>query len=97
MKDIKLPKIESPSHGWAKISYYDLKGWNITLKEFSSFSFYNPSNACVYLEEDCDAPKLKKLLTEKGLRVSWKYTYRENFVPSENPKFCYLDEVKEAV
>ena len=75
MKDIKIPKIESPSHGWAKISYYDLKGWNITLKEFSSFSFYNPSNACVYLEEDCDAPKLKKLLTEKGLRVSWKYTY----------------------
>ena len=34
MKDIKIPKIESPSHGWAKISYYDLKGWNITLKEF---------------------------------------------------------------
>ena len=45
IKSITLPYIITAGHGYIKISYYDLKGFNIKLNEFSNFSFYNPNNA----------------------------------------------------
>ena len=95
IKSITLPYIITAGHGYIKISYYDLKGFNIKLNEFSDFSFYNPSNACVYLEEDCDLPKFIKLLEDKKIEVSFSDQYKPNFRPSEMMDFYYLDEIKE--
>ena len=95
IKSITLPYIITAGHGYIKISYYDLKGFNIKLNEFSNFSFYNRDNSCVYLEEDCDANKLVKLLESKKIKVSFKEIRQDNFIPGENKNFHYLDEVKE--
>tara|TARA_R100000329_G_scaffold32487_1_gene30142 strand:+ start:61 stop:360 length:300 start_codon:yes stop_codon:yes gene_type:complete len=95
IKSITLPYIITAGHGYIKISYYDLKGFNIKLNEFSNFSFYNPNNACVYLEEDCDANKLVKLLKSKKIKVSFKDIRQDNFIPGENKNFYHLDRVKE--
>ena len=97
MLKIKIPFIDNSSHGYGKISYYDLKGFGIDLKNFSSFSFYNSKNACVYLEEDCDLPKFIKLLEDKKIEVSFSDQYKPNFRPSEMIDFYYLDEIKERV
>lgn len=97
IKSITIPYIITAGHGYVKISYYDLKGFNIKLNEFSNFSFYNPINACVYLEEDCDANKLVKLLESKKIKVNFKEVRQDNFIPSNNKNFYYLDEVKEQI
>lgn len=97
IKSITIPYIITAGHGYVKISYYDLKGFNIKLNEFSNFSFYNPGNACVYLEEDCDANKLVKLLESKKIKVNFKEVRQDNFIPSSNRNFYYLDEVKEQI
>ena len=95
IKTITIPYIITASHGYVKISYYDLKGFNIKLNEFSNFSFYNPDNACAYLEEDCDANKLVKLLKSKQIKVNFQEIRKDNFSPGENKNFYYLDKVKE--
>ncbi len=95
IKTITLPYIITASHGYVKISYYDLKGFNIKLNEFTNFSFYNPNNACVYLEQDCDVNKLVKLLQNKQIKVNFKEIRKDNFIPAESKNFYYLDEVKE--
>ena len=66
---IELPFIDNASHGYIKISKYDLIGLKI-FDKFSSFSYYSPNNGCFYLEEDCDALKLFKLLKEKNVMVN---------------------------
>ena len=95
IKTITLPYIITASHGYVKISYYDLKGFCIKLNEFSSYSFYNPKNACAYLEEDCDAPKLVKILDNRQIKVNFKEIRKDNFIPAESKNFYYLDQVKE--
>ena len=95
IKTITLPYIITASHGYVKISYYDLKGFNIKLNEFTNFSFYNQNNACIYLEEDCDANKLIALLKNKQIKVNLQYIRKDNFIPAESKNFYYLDEVKE--
>lgn len=97
MLKIKIPFIDNSSHGYGKISLYDLKGFGIGLNSFSPFSFYNSDNCCVYLEEDCDLPKLIKLLKEKKTEVSFVDQYKPNFRPSEMVGFYNLDEVKVSV
>tara|TARA_R100001015_G_C4581152_1_gene137657 strand:- start:196 stop:516 length:321 start_codon:yes stop_codon:yes gene_type:complete len=95
IKTITIPYIVTAGHGYIKISYYDLKGFNIKLNEFSNYSFYNSNNSCVYLEEDCDANKLVKLLKSKQIKVNFQEIRKDNFYPRDNKNFYYLNEVKE--
>jgi len=67
---ISIPHIDTISHGYIKISSYDIRGFGISLKEFSEFSYYDLATGTVYLEEDCDASKLLKLLKEKNVIVN---------------------------
>ena len=71
MNKIKLTFYDNESHGYIKISKYDLKGLGIDASQFSNYSYYNNENACLYLEEDCDATKLLNLLKNKGYEVSF--------------------------
>ena len=75
---IELPFIDNASHGYIKISKYDLIGLKI-FDKFSSFSYYNPNNGCFYLEEDCDALKLQRLLKEKDVEMTTKDIYDPDF------------------
>lgn len=72
MNKIKLTFYDNESHGYIKISKYDLQALGIDASQFSNYSYYNNDNACLYLEEDCDATKLIKLLKNKGYEVSLK-------------------------
>ena len=54
MKKLILTFLDNESHGYIKISKYDLQGLEIDKNQFSNFSYYNNENACVYLEEDCE-------------------------------------------
>ena len=73
-KTINLTFIDNESHGYIKLSKYDLQGFGIGIKEFSKYSYYNPDNACYYFEEDCDGLKLWNSLKSKGymLLSSWR-------------------------
>ena len=75
---IELPFIDNASHGYIKISKYDLIGLKI-FDKFSSFSYYNPDNGCFYLEEDYDALKLQRLLKEKNVEMTTKDIYDPDF------------------
>ena len=66
MKNLTFTFIDNASHGYLKISNYDLKAFNIDPKQFSNFSFYNCSNGCLYLEEDCDALLFFNALEAQG-------------------------------
>ena len=78
MKTLTLPHIDNTSHGYIKISKYDLIGLKI-YDTFSSFSYYNTINGCFYLEEDCDALKLQRLLKEKNIELNTKDIYDPDF------------------
>tara|TARA_R100001530_G_scaffold106524_1_gene74396 strand:+ start:353 stop:604 length:252 start_codon:yes stop_codon:yes gene_type:complete len=73
MKQLNLTYLITPSHGYLKISKYDLQGIGIKEKDVcSKFSWYRNDNACYYLEEDCDMQKCIKLLKEKGYDINLK-------------------------
>ena len=84
-KKIMLTYIDNESHGYIKISKYDLKGLNIDIKQFSQYSYYNNDNGCFYLEEDCDATILINILKSKGYIVEYNTKYVDT---------SYLDEDK---
>ena len=67
---ITIPRIDTIGHGYLKISSYDLRNFGISLKEFSEYSYYDLKSGTAYLEEDCDALKLFKLLKEKNVMVN---------------------------
>tara|TARA_R110002012_G_scaffold265881_2_gene449305 strand:+ start:286 stop:573 length:288 start_codon:yes stop_codon:yes gene_type:complete len=78
MQTLTLPHIDNASHGYIKISKYDLIGLKI-FDKFSGFSKYKPETACFYLEEDCDALKLQRLLKEKNIELKTKDIYDPDF------------------
>tara|TARA_Y100001973_G_C5142568_1_gene303724 strand:+ start:79 stop:375 length:297 start_codon:yes stop_codon:yes gene_type:complete len=78
MKKLILTFYDNESHGYIKISKYDLQGLKIDENQFSNFSYYNNENACLYLEEDCDATKLLNLLKNKGYEVIFKNKFVEH-------------------
>ena len=86
-KKIMLTYIDNESHGYIKISKYDLKGLNIDIKQFSQYSYYNNDNGCFYLEEDCDATILINILKSKGYIVEYNTKYVDT---------SYLDQDKYA-
>ena len=88
MNEIILNHYDNQSHGYIKISEYDLKGIGIDIKKVGSqYSFYNVWNGCYYFEEDCDADKLIKQLKNKGYSVKIKYNHvGVNFLNSPDIK-----------
>ena len=51
---ISIPHIDTIGHGYLKVSSYDLRGFGISIKEFSEYSYYDLKSGTAYLEEDCD-------------------------------------------
>jgi hypothetical protein len=90
MKKLILTFLDNESHGYIKISKYDLQGLEIDKNQFSNFSYYNNENACVYLEEDCDATKLLNLLKNKGYEVKFNNEFVEHSY-FEKPEFIRLN------
>lgn len=69
-KNINLNHYDNESHGYLKISKYDLAVFKIDIQKFSSYSYYNEVNACYYLEEDIDASLLLNDLKKLGYKVN---------------------------
>ena len=69
-EQLNLTFIDNESHGYIKLSKYDLEAFEIDIKEFSQYSYYNNENACYYFEEDCDATKLINILNKKGYKIN---------------------------
>ena len=69
-KNIKLQFYDNESHGYLKISKYDLEAFKIDIKKFSSYSYYNEIEACYYFEEDIDAQTLLNQLKDRGYQVN---------------------------
>jgi len=69
-EQLNLTFIDNESHGYIKLSKYDLEAFEIDIKEFSEYSYYNNENACYYFEEDCDATKLINILNKKGYKIN---------------------------
>ncbi len=78
-QQLNLTFIDNESHGYVKLSKYDLQAFEIDIKEFSDCSFYNPKNACYYFEEDCDGTKLTNILKNKGFKVNFNTKYVKHY------------------
>jgi len=78
-QQLNLTFIDNESHGYIKLSKYDLQGFGIGIKEFSNCSFYNPENACYYFEEDCDGTKLTNILKNKGFEINFNTKYVKHY------------------
>jgi len=78
-QQLNLTFIDNESHGYVKLSKYDLQAFEIDIKEFSDCSFYNPENACYYFEEDCDGTKLTNILKNKGYEVNFNTRYVKHY------------------
>ena len=77
-QQLNLTFIDNESHGYVKLSRYDLQGFGIDIKEFSKHSYYNLDNACYYFEEDCDGSKLWSILKNKGYEIIFNKEYVGN-------------------
>ncbi len=82
-KEITLQFYDNESHGYIKISKYDLMAFEIDIKDFSECSYYNHDNGCYYFEEDCDAT----LLINKLKSIGYKVNFNTKFV-----KYYYFDK-----
>jgi hypothetical protein len=67
-----------PGHGWLKVERSILFDYNLEGK-ISSYSYQN--GEFVWLEEDCDAPKLLDAIKLKGHTVKIKDHYRNSESP----------------
>jgi len=71
-KEITLTFYDNQTHGYTKISKYDIEGLKIDKdKILSSYSYFNFNNDCYYLEEDCDGLTLQRLLEKQGYIVKY--------------------------
>ena len=75
MNEITLKFYDSESHGYIKISKYDLIAFKIDIKDFSEYSYYNQEDGCYYFEEDCDATLLIDKLNKNGYKVNFDTKY----------------------
>lgn len=92
MQKLDLTFIDNASHGYLKVSKYDLLGWNIKPSEFSEYSYYNKENACLYLEEDCDLAKFSKLIESKGYTIKNSEGYIDVKTIDKNPYYFDSNE-----
>ena len=70
-KEITLKFIDNQTHGYIKISKYDLMAFEIDIKDFSKYSYYNHDDGCYYFEEDCDASLLIDKLNDNGYKINF--------------------------
>ena len=65
-----------PGHGWLEVSVSAAESVGLTPADFSPYSFrkYNT----LFLEEDCDAPKLLNAMKALGLEFGTIERYLEN-------------------
>tara|TARA_R100001163_G_scaffold33968_1_gene26291 strand:- start:25331 stop:25630 length:300 start_codon:yes stop_codon:yes gene_type:complete len=90
MNKIKLNYISTSSHGFIKISKYDLQAFKIEPNQFSDFSFFNQEEACFYLEEDCDANKLTALIKDKGIEIAFNESSEDELEPKYDSNFSRI-------
>jgi len=69
MKKITLTFYRDPGHGWLKVPVKVIKHLNLQ-DQITTYSFQR--NKHVYLEEDCDAPKVLNKLKEHNILVEIK-------------------------
>ena len=93
MKDLTFTFLDNANHGHLKISNYDLKGFNIDPSQFSNYSFYNSTNGCLYLEEDCDILKLINIFKRKDININFNEVYDPTLNPSIDFNFKRIDEI----
>lgn len=69
-----------PGHGWLAVPVEFLKTLNLSTKDFSLYSYRK--GGMVYLEEDCDAPKVLKALKERNVafKINESHTNNDSFV-----------------
>lgn len=75
MNEITLKFYDNESHGYIKISKYDLMAYKIDIKDFSEYSYYNHEDGCYYFEEDCDATLLIDKLNDNGYKLNFVTKY----------------------
>ena len=81
MSTMKIKIYEDPGHGWGAVERSLLSELGLADK-ISSFSYVNDN--LVFLEEDCDLPKVVKALTLKGVVINYKKRTYHNRCPIRN-------------
>jgi len=71
MATITLNWHSDPGHAWLEAPATLLDAAGLTRKDFTKHSYVSSSGA-MYLEEDCDAPKLLDVLKTKGVHVEYR-------------------------
>jgi hypothetical protein len=71
IKKITLNSYSDPGHGWLKCKRDILVALGID-RDISAFSYERKND--VFLEEDCDAPRLIQALQAKGVEVKFRHT-----------------------
>tara|TARA_R110002012_G_scaffold38394_1_gene106907 strand:- start:395 stop:670 length:276 start_codon:yes stop_codon:yes gene_type:complete len=90
IKELNLTHIDNENHGYIKLSSYDLESFEIDIKQFSQYSYYNFENGCYYFEEDCDGTKLLNILKDKDYKINLKFLFVDNEY-FENDAFAYIN------
>ena len=65
-----------PGHGWLEVSVSAAESVGLSPADFSNFSYRKGD--ILYLEEDCDAPKLLNAMKALGLEYGTVERYSEN-------------------
>lgn len=78
----KFTFIDTPSHGYLKVTKKYITKIGYDLKNISSCSGVNSTH--VFLEEDCDATKFLDFLESKGIKNTYTYKYNETFNVTHN-------------
>lgn len=70
-----LIKHTDPGHGWLQVPVSLVREAGIKV---TGYSYYCNKTENVFLEEDCDAPKFIRYLTENKIEHTIKDSYEEN-------------------
>jgi len=66
---------EDPGHGWLEVPLEVLSIFDLTVDDFTGYSYVDSRNGVIYLEEDCDAPKFVKIAGEHGHDIKFDEIY----------------------
>lgn len=67
-ESVKLDFHSDPGHGWLEAPAALVRDTHIS-GVISGYSYRSADRQTVYLEEDCDAPRLMTALKDKGVKV----------------------------
>lgn len=70
-----LIKHTDPGHGWLQVPLMLIRTTGIKV---TGYSYFSEKTQNVFLEEDCDAPKFIRYLTENKIEHAIKDSYEEN-------------------